>query len=354
MKHMKKSLFFTTVMMVVLLVVALSTATFAWYTSSNTVTISQATVNSAEATGANIAIGWNDSAPIGANNISFKENTNPFSPMVPNLGGDALDLNDTFLTANLSNGELPNPGTATPYVAAGPSDETSFYVINYSAKATDIIFTCTVTGENAARLRVAIFRVSDNVCVYTNADYFTGTVKAAVARAYTSPETAPEGWAEFFNNDNPDNGNPAFSSTNTDVAAPTKIAAVAPAFVANKYYSSDDGFKEALTTEPSDWSTNYANYSSTQGALTSVLGVAPAWKQGEYYALSAAEPEKLTVPSTKTSAATISTRLAASDGTVGISEAYTVKVWFDGPTQVDAFGGLSANFAITATSNPVA
>lgn len=356
MKHMKKSLFFTTVMMVVLLVVALSTATFAWYTSSNTVTISEAVVSSAEASGANIAIGWDDNAPIGANNITFKDQQSmTINPMVPYLGEDGeLTKDDTFLTASLSNGELPNPTSGTPYQAKSDGDEEVFYIINYSAKATNITFSCTVTGENADRLRVAIFRESDGVCVYTNKDFYSGEIQDAVERKYASPETEPEGWAEYFNNTNPDNGNPAFSSSNESTDNPVQVQAVAPEFTSNRYYQASDGYSQALLDPPTDWGTAWFNYSTTQGYLTPVLGVAPAWEQGKYFTLSAYEPPKLKVSTSPATAINVATNLEqCSDGITGVYKAFRVKAWFDGPTQVDAFGGDTATFAITAKSNPI-
>ena len=378
---MKKSLFISTVMMVVLLVAALSTATFAWYTSSNTVTVSEATVNSAAASGANIAIGWVDNAPIGANNIEFKVNETAINPMVPTLGGAILAKADTYLTATLSNGELANPTGAAVYQAVSATDAQNFYVINYSARATNIVFSSTVTGENAARLRIAIFR-GDGVCVYTNAGFYTGAIDAAIPRAYSdaiASDAAPAGWADDYSNNNPDNGTTAFSTTNTDVSAPTAVAGTAPLFQQNRFWASaqvGQASPQALMVEPVDWLTNYAIYSSTSDVFTAVTAVAPsfahyvlgdgaavgneAYNRAPYltahtvYTLSAAQPEKLNVSATAGPAIQVATNLAqCTDGITGISQSYTVRAWFDGPTQVDAFGGKAATFAITATSNPV-
>lgn len=80
MKRMKKSMFFTTIAMVVLLVVALSTATFAWYISNNTAMTDIATVTAAASVDANIGIGWTAGSP--STSISFKDVVD-FTPAVP-------------------------------------------------------------------------------------------------------------------------------------------------------------------------------------------------------------------------------------------------------------------------------
>ena len=56
MKRTRKSLFISTVLMVVLLVVAISTATFAWYSAQSTATAQNAKLTTAATTDANIAL----------------------------------------------------------------------------------------------------------------------------------------------------------------------------------------------------------------------------------------------------------------------------------------------------------
>jgi hypothetical protein len=86
MKHLKKSMFISTVLMVVMLVAALSTATFAWYTSNNTASSSVTQVGAAEATSANIGIGFYKGAT--ASTISFQNLTD-------SLNNNKGDLNPT-------------------------------------------------------------------------------------------------------------------------------------------------------------------------------------------------------------------------------------------------------------------
>ena len=58
MKNAKKSMFITTILMVAVLIVAVSTATFAWYTASGTGSATGAVVQSAASGDANIAVDW--------------------------------------------------------------------------------------------------------------------------------------------------------------------------------------------------------------------------------------------------------------------------------------------------------
>lgn len=83
MKHMKKSMFISTVMMVVLLVVALSTATFAWFSANDTVTATQTTMTAATSTDANIQISWAQASGYGQT-ISFKTASN-LQPSMPKM-----------------------------------------------------------------------------------------------------------------------------------------------------------------------------------------------------------------------------------------------------------------------------
>ncbi|MBO5773680.1 MAG: hypothetical protein J6R44_02475, partial [Clostridia bacterium] len=58
MKNAKKSMFITTILMVAVLIVAVSTATFAWYTAAAGGSVGTSTITSAKSQEANITIGW--------------------------------------------------------------------------------------------------------------------------------------------------------------------------------------------------------------------------------------------------------------------------------------------------------
>ena len=84
MKSMKKSMFITTILMVVLLIVALSTATFAWYTSNSQVTVSATTVNTASSSAANIEFVWKQGSGVVYNGTSVEFTSGAgIEPMVP-------------------------------------------------------------------------------------------------------------------------------------------------------------------------------------------------------------------------------------------------------------------------------
>src|SRR5690554_984789 len=83
MKHMKKSMFITTLLMVVLLIVAVSTSTFAWFAANDTVVATQTTMTAATSSDANITIGWEPEAGMGQS-IDF-DNGEDMQPMIPEL-----------------------------------------------------------------------------------------------------------------------------------------------------------------------------------------------------------------------------------------------------------------------------
>lgn len=347
MKHMKKSMFITTVMMVVLLIVAVSTATFAWYTSSNTVNTAITNVNSAESTGANISIGWADTTPVGVSQLTFASQDTDFYPMVPtNNEGASFVFNNTtpFYTANISYGTLSNHSSATPYVGTKPNPSggaTTFFVVNYARKATNITFSANVTGENATRLRVAVFNADTGALVYTNKDIYYGTIMNAVDAVFTLVEEAPAGWADNY------------ASYSTSTGTFTAVAPVAPTWQANTYWTSGG----VLTTEiPVDWEGQYMTYSTSPSLMVPVVGVAPAFSSlSTVYSYVAALPVRMVAPGTQVfSAVNVATQIALSDGVTGVPQGFIVKAWFDGPTQVDAYGGTDANFTLTASAANVA
>lgn len=172
MKNAKKSMFITTILMVAVLIVAVSTATFAWYTASNTGSATTAVVTSASASDANIAVGWTADAE--TTSIVFN-GSQTVSPMVPNaaLATDQDISSITFQTANISTeGEFGTPGTATPWtvdnaliangegteddVAAGTYD--SFFVINHNINAgATVTVKANISGDLSDMLLIAVF-----------------------------------------------------------------------------------------------------------------------------------------------------------------------------------------------------
>lgn len=97
MKHVKKSMFFSTVLMVVLLIVALSTATFAWFSAAAEVTATASDITAARAVSGNIQIGWaNTEAGLGST-ITF-DNVADIYPAVPTVHKEAAASTKYFAT----------------------------------------------------------------------------------------------------------------------------------------------------------------------------------------------------------------------------------------------------------------
>ncbi|MGN1042242.1 MAG: hypothetical protein ACI4SK_02020, partial [Christensenellales bacterium] len=168
MKTMKKSMFITTIMMVVLLVVALSTATFAWYTAQANVTVTNTLVTAANSTSASLAI--DKTASIASTNSSVdltivgSSANDTVAPMVPTAAptatddGDYAAFVDSFYQQSVDNANKFNGNgvAVTPAtikgVKAGDSaatNETEFYVINTNRDnaTADIKATLTIKAD---------------------------------------------------------------------------------------------------------------------------------------------------------------------------------------------------------------
>ena len=163
MKNAKKSMFITTILMVAVLIVAVSTATFAWYTASTFGTASGATLVAADSDAVNIAVGWTNDAT--TNSITFYSKT--LSPAIPTAApeADTTYAGFTFMTATLDNNSLfTNVGTYNDiweaknaaigtegqdgYVAEG--NYSKFYVINKNANNdVDLTMTCSIPAAAA-------------------------------------------------------------------------------------------------------------------------------------------------------------------------------------------------------------
>jgi len=162
MKNAKKSMFITTILMVAVLIVAVSTATFAWYTSSGVVNASSTQLSTATASDANIAIGWEQTAK--STKVDFEPATG-LVPMVPKIAFEetttaaaaVASMNTGILQANDSGTATFKDGTvsaATPWTQAQYTEDTSagattLYLINYNTTKTATV-TITMTAQNVA------------------------------------------------------------------------------------------------------------------------------------------------------------------------------------------------------------
>lgn len=186
-------MFISTILMVVVLVVALSTATFAWYTASSTGSASTGNLVAANSSSANIAVGWTSDAT--TTSITFAnakdEEGNPIpvtvNPMVPaaepsvTAESETAYGNLTFQTAPMdATGKFGTVSTTTPWTVSDGAEsntKTSFYVINHNVNASATVkMTCDIPSEgngNADKLVVAVFVKGKLAGIFTNRTNYT-------------------------------------------------------------------------------------------------------------------------------------------------------------------------------------
>ena len=194
MKSTKKSLFITTIAMVVLMVVALSTATFAWYTSTGNGSASQANLVAAQSNAANVAVGWDANAT--TTSITFAADAAEVSPMAPkatptaDMLYTALELETATLDAL---GQFnANGSTATPWTVSDGAEATSFYVINRNMNA-GVTVNMTINyldeKENNDKLVVAVFVDGKLAGIFTQLSEYTAGAIVREAKAGDLPTT---------------------------------------------------------------------------------------------------------------------------------------------------------------------
>lgn len=185
MKTMKKSMFITTIMMVVLLVVALSTATFAWYTAQSNVTATKTIVTSASSNSASLVIDTSAVTDVNANNSSVDltvtaSNSNVpliyYSAQAPVAGVAYNTFRDSFYTMNVTNdGRIVESVTSTTSAGTITTVKGS-----ETAAATQNYFVLTNVGGNVVTSLKTIVKIDADNYVAT-----TVTTGASVAGLYT-------------------------------------------------------------------------------------------------------------------------------------------------------------------------
>ena len=142
----KKSMFITTILMVAVLIVAVSTATFAWYTATGATTASEAKITSAQSSEANISIGWEANAKTPS--ITFVNGADGLKPMAPKTAlekgvttFDAFKANLYSSTLDLDGKFNSTPSTAeTPWLSNGTgATDNKFYIINNNVNSAENI-----------------------------------------------------------------------------------------------------------------------------------------------------------------------------------------------------------------------
>lgn len=182
MKNAKKSMFITTILMVAVLIVAVSTATFAWYTTTTQVTASEAVVKSATSDSANIAIGWTNAAT--TTSISLDGTTDAVLPMIPTakIAKEATGITFTTAPMNTENKFTADGTGANAWVITNAEESNNkFYVINHNInEGVTVKMTATfATGTDvdlSANLCVAVLVDGKVAGVFANNAYNYGTI----------------------------------------------------------------------------------------------------------------------------------------------------------------------------------
>lgn len=176
-KTMKKSMFFTTVLMVVLLIVALSTATFAWFSANNTVTATQTTMTAATSTSASIEIGW-DTGNMGSS-ISF----DPVNMMQPAIPEEKPRRSAENVVAQYVVTRTSPTGDGFTSVSFAYANETVPHVnVVETVKANTIATTATLTGAGGILEPGAIVEDSSKIAPFAR----LYKIKAADEAKYVS------------------------------------------------------------------------------------------------------------------------------------------------------------------------
>ncbi len=183
-KTMKKSMLVTTVLMVLLLIVALSTATFAWYTAQSNATVTETTVTSANSSSASLVI---DATAATSNTASQSSvditMTQAIEPAMYNAGEAPTvgtttydDFKAAFITYTVDNGGKYTAAPTTTNVAAITQ------TVGSTTTSTGDFYVTNVGGVNS--------KITATVKIDSN--YYaakTVTAGASVANLYTKNAT---------------------------------------------------------------------------------------------------------------------------------------------------------------------
>ena len=308
-------MFISTILMVVVLVVALSTATFAWYTAQSSVMATDTTLTSATSQSASLALADNESAGANADGISVAltmTSAGSVSPMVPNAA---------YTTGTTTYAET----------VLGKGD--GFPQIFYSAPV-DISGKFTHNGQTATPATISKITISNR-----------------------SGAQSPVSKDHFY-------------IVNTN-GTNTTGAQVAVNFVTDGY--------TLIHERPNNWTTSYGSYFSKEGDNYTALASETAWTPDTYYVENSKIAENLRVAvfsddklvnvwawkngaiahygtitqnnagSALSEGATVQNETAVSLGDIAPlgSKKIQVVAWFNGVTMTIDDAGLPAIFSLT-------
>ena len=167
---MKKRLLITSIVMMLVVAVALSTATYAWFTSSTEVTASTVTLTAQTNSAAALGIGWTGGAAGTSISTTKSGTVDPLCPAELDNGTTLSTV--TFKTAkiktvnNTLTFQAPTVGAATVFESDDQTPVQSFYISNLSGtnKISQISVAASIaaaTGnanDGSALIRVAVFK----------------------------------------------------------------------------------------------------------------------------------------------------------------------------------------------------
>ena len=200
---MKKRLLITSIVMMLVVAVALSTATYAWFTSNNAVTASSLTMTAATNEASALGIDWIGGSGAGSE-IVFNGTAESILPMIPNAitvgtttapGGTANEMTFATSTVKSVGGHLvfnENGDSASPFTFSNGS-ATEFYVSNLSTAnaVPNVRVTATIGTAGGSD-----FALTNDETVTENKEYFTRTgtapnyIYSKVASPAANPKTA--------------------------------------------------------------------------------------------------------------------------------------------------------------------
>ena len=171
---MKKRLLITSIVMMLVVAVALSTATYAWFTSSNAVQASSVTLTANTSDSTSLGIGWAGGAAGSELTVALtNEGIDPMAPVDLTTSSTVYTVDFKTATIKSDAGNLVfnnDVATANPVIfnngLSGASKKDTFYVKNLSqANAIDhVTLTATIAandgnaGNGSSLIRAAVFK----------------------------------------------------------------------------------------------------------------------------------------------------------------------------------------------------
>jgi len=184
---MKKRLLITSIVMMLVVAVALSTATYAWFTSNAAVTASSITLTAESNAGASIGIAWGTDELASAITAQGPAEGAKFAPMAPATceeGVTAVGVQFQTATIKSSAGEyvFNGPTNTSAFAYQSASNQTFFRVANTSSSNNaSVQMALTGATDSADLLRIGVFTSATSDGAYKLAKVLSVTAGEEVA-----------------------------------------------------------------------------------------------------------------------------------------------------------------------------